>query len=310
MTLRNLQVFVKVAECGKMSAAAKQLYVSQSSVSQAISDIEREYNIVLFDRIGKRLYITPLGEQLLEYARKAISYQDSINDWLKRNSNLKSIRVGASVTVGSTILSAILRDMEAECPGIETFAYVGNTDSIAEKLLCGELDIGLVEGDISDTHICSHIEMEDHLVLICGRSHRFYGRASVSIKELEGEKFLLREKGSGTRAQIVEKLQEYGIGYQEAWECSSAEIIKQGVINGHGISVMSERLILSEFQSGDVWACTINELPIYRCFSLVSYSGKIPTETMKLFSKSVEKVAKSETRLHHLRGDSQPGAED
>lgn len=301
MTLRNLQVFVKVAECGKMSTAAKQLYVSQSSVSQAISDIEKEFDIVLFDRIGKRLCITPLGKQLLQHARKAISYQDSITEWLRLNSNFKSLRIGASVTVGSTILSNILRELEVACPGIEIYAYVGNTNSIVEKLLSAELDIALVEGEVNDPHINVHVAMDDHLVLTCGRGHKFYGRDNISIRELDGEKLLLREKGSGTRAQLVEKLVEHGINYTVVWECASADSIKHGIINGNGISVMSERLIINEFNSGDIWACSIDELPFHRNFSVISYSGKIPTSTMKLFSEAVTKYSENETRLHHLK---------
>lgn len=298
MTLRNLQVFVKVAECGKMSTAAKQLFVSQSSVSQAISEIEREFNIVLFSRIGKQLYITPLGEELLVHARKAIAYQESINAWLTQNSKVKKLRVGASATVGTTVLSDILRRLD---PNIDVFVYVGNTENITEKLLCGELDIALVEGKVSAPHLESQIVMNDHMVLICGRSHRFCGRTTVSIRELENETFLLREHGSGTRAQIVDFLERNGVSYSEKWECSHSEAIKRGVINGHGISVISQRLIQKEFCAGELWACGIEEMPINRNFSLVSYSGKIPTDSMRMFVDAVKSHAEEERDRGRVR---------
>lgn len=294
MTLRNLQVFVKVAECGKMSTAAKQLYVSQSSVSQSISEIEREYDVVLFERIGKQLFITPLGQELLEYARKAITYQDSIHTWLSESSKIKRLRVGATLTVGATIFSELLGRMKEQCPSIEIFAFIGNTETIAEKLLCSELDIALVEGDITNTNINSRVLVDDHLVLVCGRDHKFFGRKSVSITELNDETFLLREHGSGTRAQIVEKLDEYKIDYKAAWESSSSEAIKRGVIDGHGISVLSERLVRDEVRSGNLWACTIEEFPIYRHFSLAAYKNRVETDTMKLFSNIVEGFASNE----------------
>lgn len=297
MTLRNLQVFVKVAECGKMSTAAKQLFVSQSSVSQAISEIEREFNIVLFSRIGKQLYITPLGEELLVYARKAIAYQESITAWLTQNSKVKKLRVGASATVGTTVLSDILCRLEAECPGMDVFAYVGNTESITEKLMRGELDIALVEGKVNAPHLDNQIVMKDHLVLICSRNHRFCGRTKILIRELENEEFLLRERGSGTRAQIVDILEQYGVTYSEKWECSHSEAIKRGVMDGHGISVISQRLIQKEFCAGEIWACGIEEMPISRSFSLVSYSGKIPTDSMRMFTEVVEQLAEDEKSL-------------
>jgi len=295
MTLRNLQVFVKVAESGKMNIAAKQLFVSQSSVSQAISEIEREYGVLLFDRIGKHLYITPLGKELLEYAKKAISYHDSVCEWLSQSSKKLRIRIGVTITIGSTILSSLVSMLEKKSPSIDVFSFIGNTESVEEKLLNGSLDIGLVEGDITNPYINSKVVIDDHLVLVCGRNHRFFGRTSVHINELENEKLLLREHGSGTRAQLVEKLDEHNINYHVVWESYSSAAIKQGVIDGHGISVLSERLVEDEVENGQIWTCRIDELPMTRHFSLAVYTNRVETEAMHLFSKVVEEFSEIET---------------
>lgn len=294
MTLRHLQVFVKVAECGKMSAAAKELYISQSSVSQAVSEIEREYGIVLFDRIGKQLFLTQTGSLLLEYARKAISYQESMGAWLRQCSSVKTLRVGATITVGSTLFSGLLTQLKLRCPGIEIQAFVDNTHLVEEKLLNSALDIALVEGSITHPRIESTVALDDYLVLICGQEHRFYGRKSVLLEELKNESFLLREHGSGTRAQIVTALEHRDIPYREVWECHNAESIKEGVKANHGISILSERLIRREYHSGDIWACQIEGLPLKRSFSLVSCRGRIETDTMMLFRNVVTKYALEE----------------
>lgn len=296
MTLRNLEVFVKVAECGKMSAAARELYISQSSVSQAVSEIEREYGIVLFDRIGKQLFLTQTGSQLVEYAKKAIQYQESLDAWLRQSSSIKSLRVGATVTVGSTILSPILSMLKERCPGIDIHAFVDNTHLVEAKLLSSALDIALVEGNVSDPHIESTIVLDDYLVLICGRDHRFYGQKSVPMGELKNETFLLREHGSGTRDQIVAALEHQNIPFRGAWECHNAESIKQGVRDGHGISILSERLIHSEYQSGDIWACEIEGMPLKRHFSLISSRRRIETDTMNLFRTLVAEYAEQENQ--------------
>lgn len=296
MTLRNLEVFVKVAECGKMSIAARELYISQSSVSQSVSEIEREYGIILFDRIGKQLFLTQTGRQLLEYAKKALNYQKSLDSWLRQCSSIKSLRVGATVTVGSTIFSPLLRQLKERCPGIEIHAFVDNTHLVEERLLNGSLDIALVEGNVSDHQIESKIVLDDYLVLICGRGHRFYGQQFVPMSELKNEMFLLREHGSGTRDQIVAALVKHNIPFREAWECHNAESIKQGVRDGHGISILSKRLIHREYQSGEIWDCEIEGMPLKRHFSLISFRRRIETDTMKLFRALVAEYAEQENR--------------
>ena len=296
MTLRNLQIFIRVAECGKMNLAAKQLYISQSSVSQAVSEIEKEFDVVLFDRIGKQLYITPLGRELLEHARKVVSYQESVQEWLGQQGKSRKLRVGVTMTVGSTLLCELVTRMKKACPQSEISAFVGNTRLIEEKLLNGELDIGLVEGVITNPVIRSTIEMQDELVLICGRDHRFYGRTGVSVRELENEVLLLRERGSGTRAQLVEKLEENRIHYREALESVSTEAIIQSVAAGYGVSALSARLVGAELASGEIWACPIEELSLVRHFSIVTYKNRIEPEMMKLFIRTVEKVAAEERR--------------
>lgn len=294
MTMRNLQVFVKVAECGKMSLAAKQLYISQSAISQAITEIEREYGVVLFDRIGKQLYITSTGRELLEYARQAIAFQESIHTWLSQNSSRKKLRVGVTMTVGDTIFCTLLDQLKERCPGIHVSSFIGNTERVEEKLLNGELDIGLVEGDISSPYISSSIVIDDHLVLVCGKDHRLFGRDSVSIHELQNEHLLMREHGSGTRAQFMEKLEQYHIDYTEVMESCSSEAIKQCVIAGHGISVLSERLVEAEVRSGRLWRSRIREFPMCRHFSLTVYKSRAITDTMKLFEQICRELYGSE----------------
>lgn len=277
-----------------MSAAARQLYMSQSSVSQAITEIEREYGVVLFDRVGRQLHITPLGRELLDHARRAVAYQDSIEAWLGQSAKRKRLRVGVSMTVGATVLSGILARLRQCAPEVEATAFVGNTDTVLEKLLGSEIDVALVEGQIKNAHIDSRVVMEDRLVLICGREHRFFGREEVSIRELEGETLLFREHGSGTRAQLVEQLEKYGIGYREGWESCSSEAIRKGVVDGHGLAVISERLVREDRKGGRLWACVVRELPACRYFSLATYQNRVETEAMRMFAQVVEECAREE----------------
>lgn len=300
MTLRTLEIFIQVAESGKMSLAAKKLYVSQSSVSQAISEIEKEFDVLLFERVRKRLILTPTGQQLLEYAKQAVSYQNSITEWLRQSSENKYIRVGATVTVGSSVLSEIMKRLNRAYPGMDSHVFVGNTHSIEAKILNGELDIGLVEGSITNNKIESHAAMDDYMVIVCGQNHSFFGRETIAIDELRGENFIFRESGSGTRAQAEELLNKYGIPFKSSWECSNIETIKQAVIDGHGISAISERLVHRECAAGLMWACNVDGNPMQRHFSLVTVRNKILTDVLTSFQEIVYGYAENERAKRHI----------
>ena len=112
MTIRNLEIFTKVAELGSMSGAAKNLYITQPSVSLAIAEIEHEYDVRLFDRVGNRLRLTLTGQQLLEYTTSILHQYKEMERFLKDESHSSSIRIGATATVGQYIIAPIIEQLK------------------------------------------------------------------------------------------------------------------------------------------------------------------------------------------------------
>ena len=149
MTLRNLRIFLSVADCGSMSEAAKKMHIAQPSVSGTISEIEEQYQVRLFERLGRRLYITPTGEQLCEYARHILSAFDSMEQRLRNADDTDMLRIGATVTVGTCILGDVLKRYIAETGHPAPRVLVDNTQVIEQQLLKSELDAAIVEGSIS-----------------------------------------------------------------------------------------------------------------------------------------------------------------
>lgn len=149
MTIRHLKVFLAVAETGKMSAAADQLFIAQPSVSQAIADIEKYYNVRLFERLSRKLYITPAGERLLDYARHIVALFDEMELEMKYSTEHTTLKIGGTVTVGTTILSELVSRFEAENPPVTLTVLVDNTPVIESMILKSDLDLGLVEGEVS-----------------------------------------------------------------------------------------------------------------------------------------------------------------
>ncbi len=148
MTIRHLKVFIAVAESGKMNIAAKNLYLSQPTVSQVIKELEEHYGVLLFERLSKRLYITEAGKRMLGYARKVVDAFQDLEYHMLPEQNREKLRVGASVTVGSCRMPEMLRRFKQMYPGIATYTYVGNTEAVERKLLDAELDAAVVEGRI------------------------------------------------------------------------------------------------------------------------------------------------------------------
>ena len=283
MTLRDLEIFLHTAECGQMSEAARRLSITQSSVSQSIAGVEKEYGVQLFERLPKQLRLTETGQALLRYARNALALNMETERFLRNESVWPRLKVGASVTVGTCVMNPLVHSLEEQLPNIRVEVCVANTHILADMLLRGELDIGLVEGTVNHTELVWEHAMDDELFLICANEHPFYGRSWVSADELNGQDFILREPGSGTRAQLEEQLAEKNIAFRVKWSCSSAEAIINAVAGNHGISVISGRLVQDKYRGGALWMCSIDGLRLSRRFSLVYHKNKFHSEALDTF---------------------------
>lgn len=220
MTYRFLEIFMAVVECGKMSEAAKKLYITQSSVSQAIAAIEKEYGILLFERLSHGLYLTEDGRELMAYAKKIMATKSDMEEFLSNSKYSRRLRVGATVTVGTCVISPILKSVRRSLPNVDMSVFVSNTREIEERLLNNELDIGLVEGIVHSPELVHQDVIRDSMVLICPPGHRFWGAAKVDAAELCSEPLVLREKGSGTRASFEEQMSRLGYPVRVRWECA------------------------------------------------------------------------------------------
>ena len=296
MTIRSLEIFVKVAECGKMSEVARNMYITQSSVSQAISEIEKEYGVKLFDRISKKLYLTEAGKKLLGYGRHLLAVNEEMNDCMKHCAKNIRIRVGATVTVGTCVISPIMLELYKVNPLIEPEVFVEDTRLIAKKLLNSELDIAIVEGKIKHPDIVTKSIINDNLVLICSHKHEFYKRDSIKVSELSNQPLIMRELGSGTRAQLEKQLKELKIPMNIRWSCYNSEAILRAVVDNFGIAVISELLIEYYLKKHLLWACDIEGINLHRTFDIAYHRSKFFTENISAFFDISVEYGKKQAR--------------
>lgn len=288
MTIRHLKVFLAVVETGKMSGAAEKLFVAQPSVSQAIADIERHYNVRLFERLSRKLYITPAGKRLLNYARHIVALFDDMELEMKYSAEHTTLKIGGTVTVGTTILSDLVSQFEVDNPGVTLTVLVDNTPVIESLILKSDLDMGIVEGDIESEDLVTVPAIYDEMVLICGTKHPFASRKSVKIHELQGQYFVIREKASRARNYFEKILETAGVEVVEKWTCTNTEAIKAAVINGQGLAVLSRRLVEVEAKRGQLCILSIEGTPLGRYFTLIYHKNKFLSPPLKAFINACE----------------------
>ena len=274
MTLRHLKIFLEVADTGKMSTAAKNLYITQPSVTQAIHELESHFHVLLFERLSRKLYITEAGKLFYGYARQVVSQYDQLESHMSDHFLTETIRMGATISVGGSILPDLIKQFEKENPSTNLFVRVTNTRDVEKKLLDMELDVGLVEGNIKSPDLVVLPMISDFLVLVCHKDHPFAQKEILYTHELKNQHFAMREPGSGTRELFEQYLEQYHIPIQTVLEGNTPETLKNAVIHNQVLSVLSFRLIEKELNQGLVHIFTPVEHNWNRSFSFVYHKDK------------------------------------
>lgn len=282
-TLRQLKTFVATAEHKKMSEAAKHLYVSQPTISQIISDLEKEYDTTLFERHSKELRITPSGELLLENAKQIIAIHENLEQNMKTIRSKRTLRIGATLTVGTNIMAKIIKGLEDLHPDIDCFVHVNNTDHIEEMLLHNELDIALVEGIIEHEEIITTPVFDDNLCIICSKEHPLAKKEIVTPEDLHNEYFILREKGSGTRTIFERLMRSHHIPYKVKWESNSTPAITDAVAFNLGLAFVPVRCVNGKASRDSICICPVQEINLKRFFFLTQHKYHPLTSQMQDF---------------------------
>lgn len=283
MNIRHLKIFITVADCGKMSTAAEKLFISQPSVSQAIREIEDYYGIRLFERLSKKLYITKNGEMLLKYARHIVESFDEMEMELKNTGQNICLRVGATVTVGTCILNPIIKKFENNESNISSKIVINNTNIIENMILKSELDVGIVEGVITNKDIVKIPIYRDKLVLVSGKCHKFYKANSIKLQDLQGEDMIMREVGSGSRELFDSVIHRENIEINEKWNSTNTDSIKNAVMEGQGLGVLSTLMIQEEIKNGKLHMIEIEDVDISRDICVVYHKNKFISDYLKNF---------------------------
>jgi DNA-binding transcriptional LysR family regulator len=272
-----------VADLGSMTAAARALFISQPTVSQAISELEDYYGTRLFDRLSKRLFITEKGSQFLGYARHIATLVNEMEQAVRNPERAGTLKIGASLTIGTCLFPGLVKEFARQYPLMQVKAAIRNTQDIEALITKNAIDFALVEGIVHVPEIVSRSFMEDRLVLVCGKGHPLYGTGSISIADLGGLRFIVREQGSGTRELFENLMALNEIKWQATWECNGSDVLKSAAKEGMGVAVISRRLVQEELEAGTLSSVFVDGLDMRRTFSVIHHKNKYLTPAMLAF---------------------------
>ena len=290
-TLRQLKIFAAVAEYKKMNLAASKLYIAQPTVSQTVIDLEKEYETVLFERHNKELKITPSGMLLLKRAKEIIALHEGLEKEMKELHELRPLKLGATLTIGNTLLSDLIVSLNEKYPDIDVSVFVDNTKILEHRLLHNELNLALVEGVISHRDIQAEPVFDDKLEVICSANHPLARQSHIQLQELSNQHFIMRERGSGTRAIFENIMETHHIPYVTKWECCSSSAILDAVRHNLGLGILSSRCIKDYVQSGEIHVCSIQDLHMKRYFYLCHNQNYPFTSQMQDFTDLVHTLS-------------------
>lgn len=285
MTIRHLKVFTAVADAGGMSAAAKKLHVSQPTVSQAIAELEKYYGVKLFERLSQKLYLTKEGELMLSFSRHILDSFDRMEEAMNQAAEKANLRIGCSVTVGTCLINDILDRAGARMPHTRFSVVVANSSDIEQAILCNEVDLGIVEGILKSSELLVTPVCEDELVVVCGSSHPLAKAKTVTLDMLAGQEYISRESGSAERNQLEKIFEEHGLEFVRTFCSTNTEAIKNAVIRGRGIAVLSGRMIEKERAAGDITVLSIEGVKVTRNINLAIHKNKYLSGSIKMMQE-------------------------
>ncbi|OZI29821.1 LysR family transcriptional regulator [Bordetella genomosp. 10] len=235
-----LAAFYETARQGSMTAAAKQLRISQPTVTSRIQQLESGYGVELFHRRGGRLALTRIGTELMPLARQMMQIQHDIDFKLRNGKQMLSgsLHIGAT---GPNYIASIICGFREQYPDARIGIEVGNSRSVLEALFDARVDLAVASEPLNDERLLRREIATDPLVLVAHRAHPLAGRAGISLHDLAAHTLLLRERGSWTRSLMEEAMNAHAVNPRAVLEMGSREMICRAVQHNLGCTLMPVR---------------------------------------------------------------------
>jgi DNA-binding transcriptional LysR family regulator len=282
-SLRQLEVFLAVARVGSVSGAGEALAMSQSAVSGALGDLERQFGLQLFDRIGKRLRLSELGQSVRARAEGVLDQATELEAALGGQAAVGRLRIGATLTIGNHLVAPLMARFMREHNGAELTLAVANTEEIARRVQNFEIDVGLVEGEVLHPDLEVTRWRDDDLVVFCAPGHRYAKKRALTDADLRAAKWIVREHGSGTRQTFERAMHGILTDLDIVLSLEHTEAIRGAVAAGLGLGCVSRIALQEAFDHGTLAPCRVPHRDFRRELYLVVNKHKYRGRGMALW---------------------------
>jgi LysR family transcriptional regulator, transcriptional activator of the cysJI operon len=278
---QDLLVFITVAENKNFSRAAEELHMTQPAISRYIKSLEIKLNTRLFERNNKMVQTTKSGEIVYHHAKEMLALyeqmQQLINDLHYTASG--KLTIGASYTFGEYILPHIIANLRENFPLVTPSITIGNSREIVDLVLTRQLDVGIIEGQITNEKLHMEKFAPDKMVIVASNNHEKLN----SPEQLDKETWIVREEGSGTREATERMFKAFSLSPGGKMEFGSNQIIKEAVEAGLGITFLSTWAIRKELELGTVQVLNIEGFPVERYFTFVTQKSHYQAKSISVF---------------------------
>ncbi|MBJ6608733.1 MAG: LysR family transcriptional regulator [Candidatus Thiothrix moscowensis] len=307
ITLHQLRLFYSVGKHLSFTRAAEELHLTQPAVSIQIKRLEESVGIPLTEQIGKRLFLTEAGRELFEASRDVLERLRVLNeDMIGMEEGVKGPLSVSAITTAKYFMPHLLGAFLKDYPRVEPRLTITNQAKVIRRLE-DNLDDLVIMGTIptgNNLELTAEYFLDNPIVVIAPPNHPLVGERNITLERIAQERFLSREEGSGTRAARIRLFAEHGLEANVYMELGSSEAIKQAVMAGLGISVLSWHNLRLELEAGLLAVLDVQHFPLMRRWYAVHLKGKKLSNTSKRFldfllqdgARSWEGI--NETRLH------------
>lgn len=286
LTLRQLQIFIVASRHASFARAAEELHLTQPAISMQIRQLEEAIGLALFERVARRLTLTEAGERLTHHASRILGEIKDAEDAMMSLQLADSGSIAVGIVSSATYFAPkLLALYSRQYPKVDVHFSVGNRESLLRMLQDNAIDLAVMgrppaELDTIVEPLAAHPQ-----VMIAPADHPLVGARRFDLQELRGDKFLLREPGSGTRMAAEEMFRQHLFSPAKVVTLGSNETIKQAVIAGMGVSLISLHTLQLELRSGELALLDVNGTPIERTWQIVHMRTKQLSPTCMLFRR-------------------------
>lgn len=274
-TLHQLKVFDAIARCGSFTRAAEELFLTQPTVSQQIKMLTKAVGLPLFEQVGKRLYLTDAGQEVLTVCRDISERLSQLEMTLADLKGLKQGNLRLSViTTAKYFVPRLLGPFRHRYPGINISLQVTNNKRVLERLNENLDDLYILGQPPSNLDINLRPILENPLVVIAPHNHPLAQEKNIPLQRLAEELFIMRESGSGIRMAVERFFEENRVAIKVVMEIGSNEAIKQAIVGGLGLSVLSRHVLAIEGTKGPLTILDVEGFPIQRHWYVVYPASK------------------------------------